>query len=77
MGRLSSTDARWLRRWTIRLGVVAAIVLVAPALTVVAMISVVGIPLALAMMATPTLLFASNTKPIPTRPATPGTRRSA
>lgn len=55
MGRLSSTDARWLRRWTIRLGVVAAIVLVAPALTVVAMISVVGIPLALAMMAAPTL----------------------
>jgi hypothetical protein len=55
MDRLSSPDARWLRRWTIRLGVVAAIVLAAPALTVVAMISVVGIPLALAMMAVPTL----------------------
>jgi hypothetical protein len=55
MGRLSSLDARWLRRWTIRLGIVAAIVMAAPALTVVALISIVGLPLGIAMMATPTL----------------------
>jgi len=48
-------DSKWLRRWTIRLGIVAWIVLALPLLTIFALISVIGIPLALVMMATPTL----------------------
>lgn len=48
-------DAKWLRRWTIRLGLAAWFVLALPVFTVVAMISIVGIPLALAMMVTPFL----------------------
>ncbi len=48
-------DAQWLRRWTIRLGVAAWVVLALPVLTVLCLISFIGIPLGLAMMAVPTL----------------------
>jgi hypothetical protein len=48
-------DARWLRRWTIRLGIASWIILALPVLTVFALISVVGIPLAIVMMVTPTV----------------------
>lgn len=55
MKRFHPLDALWLRRWTWRFGIAAALTLAVPTLTVVALISVIGIPLGLLMMATPTL----------------------
>lgn len=48
-------NATWLRRWTIRLGLVSLVVLLFPALVVITLISVIGIPLGLALMACPFL----------------------
>src|SRR5690348_9650131 len=50
-------DSKWLRWWTIRLGIAAWIVLAFPVLTIFALISVIGIPLGLAMMVTPTVFL--------------------
>jgi hypothetical protein len=46
-----------LHRRTILLGLASAIVLGVPALTVIAMISIIGLPLAIAMMLTPTVFL--------------------
>lgn len=56
MRRIGPLDSKWLRRWTLRFGIAAFVTLALPALTVIALISIIGIPLGLAMMATP-LLF--------------------
>ncbi|MFN2427462.1 MAG: hypothetical protein ABR587_13560, partial [Candidatus Binatia bacterium] len=53
--RFGPFDAAWLRRWMLRLGIAAFVTLAMPALTVVALISIIGIPLGVAMMATPFL----------------------
>jgi hypothetical protein len=55
MSWIDRFDSKWLRRWAIRLGIVAWVVLALPVLTVFALISVIGIPLGLVMMATPTI----------------------
>lgn len=55
MSWMNTFDAKWLRRWSLRLGIAAVVVLAFPVLTVIALISIVGIPLGIAAMAMPTL----------------------